>query len=151
MFISSGGGHLQELLQLEPMFKNYDVCLVSEKTKTTEFLKDQYEKVSYLAYGTKAHLFSYIFIFSFNIVKSFFLFLKYKPDIIISTGTHTAVPMCKIAHLFKKKIIWIETFANAYTPTRAGRMVYDIADLFLVQWESMLEVYPKAKYWGNLF
>lgn len=151
MLISSGGGHLEELLQLEPMFNKYDVCLVTEKTQTTSFLIDRFNKVSYLIYGTKDHLLPYLFIFPFNIIKSFFLYLKYKPDVIISTGTHTAVPMCKIGHLFGSKIVWIETYANANAPTKAGKIIYNSADLFLVQWESMLKVYPKAQYWGSLF
>ena len=151
LFISSGGGHLEELLQLKPMFEKYEYALISEKTDTTAYLKDKYKNVSYLVYGTRDHLLPYLFIFPFNCLKSFFLFLKYKPDVIITTGTHTAVPMCYIGHLFKKKVIWIETLANANSPTKAGSMVYKIADLFLVQYESMLKVYPKAKYWGKVY
>ena len=69
----------------------------------------------------------------------------------ITTGTHTAVPMCYIAHFFHKKVIFIETFANSKSPTKAGQMVYKIADLFIVQWEEMLKFYPKAQYWGWIF
>lgn len=49
-----------------------------------------------------------------------------------------------------KKVIFIETFANITTKTLSGKLVYPIADLFLVQWEEMLELYPKAKYRGGL-
>lgn len=151
MFISSGGGHLEELLQLESLFDRCEYSLITEKTQTTTYLKDKYKNVSYLVYGTKDHLLPYLFIFPFNIIKSFFLFLKYKPEYIITTGTHTAVPMCKIGKLFKSKVIFIETLANSIKPTKAGRMVYKDADLFLVQWESMLKVYPDASYWGGVF
>ena len=64
-----------------------------------------------------------------NIIKSFALFVRIRPDVVITTGTHTAVPMCFIAHFFKKKVIWIETFANSTTQTEAGKLVYPIADL----------------------
>ena len=151
MFISSGGGHLEELLQLKPLFDHYDYSLISEKTDTTLFLKRKYRNVSYLIYGTKDHLLPYLFIFPLNIILSFFLFLRYRPDYVVTTGTHTAVPMCFIAHLFSRKVIFIETLANISTPTKAGSMVYKIADLFIVQWEEMLKVYPKAEYWGNIF
>ena len=151
LFIASGGGHLTELLQLEPLISKYDATLVSEKTKTTLYLKERYEDVYLLAYGTKDHLFRYLFIFMFNILYSLYIFLKKRPDIIITTGTHTAVPMCYIAHLFKKKVIFIETFANITTPTMAGKLVYKIADRFIVQWPELLEIYPKAEYWGCLF
>ena len=79
------------------------------------------------------------------------MFLKIKPDVIITTGTHTAVSMCYIGHLFKKKIIFIETLANRTTKTMSGSMIYPIADYFLVQWESMLKLYPKAIYSGFIF
>ena len=49
-----------------------------------------------------------------------------------------------------QKVIFIETFANITTKTLSGKLVYPIADLFLVQWEEMLELYPKAKYRGGL-
>ena len=151
IFISSGGGHLEELLALRSLFNEVDYLLISEKTDTTTFLKDKYKKVEYLAYGTKAHLLSYLFIFSFNIIKSFIIFLKFKPDFVVTTGTHTAVPMCRIAHMFKKKVVWIETMANITTGTKAGKMVYKYVDKMIVQWPELLEVYPNAECWGSIF
>ena len=113
MFISSTGGHLSELLQLKSLFNEYDYCLVTEKTKSTETLAQKYSgKTHYLVYGTKSHLFSYLFKFAFNIFKSLFLMIKIRPDVVVTTGTHTAVPMCYLAKVFGKKVIFIETFAN---------------------------------------
>ena len=77
--------------------------------------------------------------------------IKINPDVVVTTGTHTAVPMCYIAKLFHKKVIFIETFANSRTKTKAGSMVYPIADVFIVQWESMLELYPKAVFGGWIY
>jgi len=152
MYISSTGGHLNELLQLKELFKKYDYYIVTEKTKSSEFLKSEYEdKVSYLAYETKKRPIKYIFVFIYNIIKSLGIFIMQKPNIIITTGTHTAVPMCYIGKLFRKKIIFIETFANRNTKTVAGRLVYPIADTFVVQWEEMLKLYPKAQYWGWIY
>lgn len=152
MFIASTGGHLSELLQLSPLFEEYDYQLVTEKTKSTIGLVEKYPgKVDFLVYGTKSHLFSYLFKFSFNIIKSFLLMLKHQPDVIVTTGTHTAVPMCYLAKVFGKRVIFIETFANSKTKTKAGQLVYPIADVFIVQWESMLELYPKAVYGGWIY
>lgn len=150
MFISSEGGHLSELQQLD--FEKYDYQIVTEKTRTTQELKEKYrDKIHYLIYGTRRTPIIYFFILLFNSIISLFLFLKYRPDYIVSTGTHTAVPMCFIAKIFRRKIIWIETFANRTTGTLAGKMVYKIADTFVVQWKEMLNVYPKAQYWGSIF
>ena len=139
LFISSTGGHLSEMMQLKPMFKKYNYHIITEYTDSTKNLSKTYEgKVDYLVYGTKDHLFSYIFKFSFNVLKSFYLYFKIRPKYIVSTGTHTAVPICYIGKLFGSKIIFIETFANSKTKTLSGKLVYPIADLFIVQWESML-------------
>lgn len=151
IFISSGGGHLEELLALKKLFNDVDYTLITEKTESTVYLKDKFSKVKYLVYGTQDHLLPYLFIFPFNIILSFIYFLIIRPDFIVSTGTHTAVPMCKIAHMFKKKVVWIETMANITTGTKAGKLIYPIADKFLVQWPELLEVYPKAECWGNIF
>jgi UDP-N-acetylglucosamine:LPS N-acetylglucosamine transferase len=87
---------------------------------------------------------SYIFIYSYLILKSIYLFFKIKPDVIVSTGTHTAVQICYIAKLFKKKVVYIETYANITRRTLTGKIVYPISDLFIIHWEEMKKFYPKA-------
>ncbi len=152
LFIASAGGHLNELMQLEPMFKDYDYYLVTEKIKANLSLLKKFEnKVSFLVFGSKHHFFSYLFKFPYNCIKSFFIFLKIKPEVIITTGSHTGVPMCYIAKLFRKRVIFIETFANQTSKTLSGSFVYPIADLFIVQWESMLDLYPEAKCIGWIY
>lgn len=151
IFISSTGGHLSELLQLKPIFKEYKSFLITEKTKSTMSLKDKYSNVSYLVYGTKDHIFTYIFKFLYNCIKSLFLYIKIRPKVIVTTGTHTAVPICYIGKLFGSKVIFIETFANSKTKTLSGKLIYPIADTFIVQWESMLELYPKAIHGGWIY
>lgn len=152
LFISSTGGHFTEMMQLKELFKKYDYYIVTEKTKSTTYLKEQYKKkIHYLVYGTKDHFFSYIFKFAYNIFKSIYLYFKIHPDYIITTGTHTAGPICYLGKIFGSKIVYIETFANMNTKTITGKLIYPIADLFVVQWEDMLKLYPKAKYGGWIF
>lgn len=152
LFISSTGGHLNELLQLSPLFEKYDYHIITEKDKTNEYLKEKFKnKVSYLPYGTRSHLIQYIFIYFYLIVKTIFFYFRIRPKVIITTGTHTAGPMCYIGKIFGSKIIYIETFANINQKTATGRLIYPIADLFIVQWEEMLKLYPKAIYCGKIF
>ena len=152
LFISSTGGHFNELMQLEPLFKKYDYHIIVEKDKTNENLKKKYGKrLDYLPYGTRAKLFIYIFIFTWIIIKSIYFYIKYRPHVIITTGTHTAVPICYFGHLFGSKVVFIETFANRSKPSLSGRMTYPIADMFIVQWEEMKKFYPKAIDGGSIF
>ena len=151
LFISSTGGHLNELLQLKDLFKKYDSYLITEKTKSNLSLKEDNKNVYFLIYGTKDHKLTYIFKFLFNCFISLYLFAKIRPKVIVTTGTHTAVPMCYIGKLFGSKIIYIETFANSKTKTLAGKLVYPIASTFIVQWKDMLKLYPKAIYGGWIY
>lgn len=152
MFIASTGGHLEELLQLKDMFSNYNYCLITEKTKSNMYLKNIYKKrVHYLIYGTKHHFLVYPFKLLINCFISLFYYLKYRPNYIITTGVHTAGPMCCLGKIFGSKIIYIETFANMVTKTATGKLIYPISDKFIVQWESMKKLYPKADFGGWIF
>lgn len=149
IFISSTGGHFAELMQLKPIMDKCNYHIVTEKTATNKNLKEKYKnKLDFLVYGTRKTKLLYPFILLINCFISLFIFLKIRPQVIITTGTHTAGPMCCIAKIFGCKIIYIETFANRTSKTATGKLLYHIADTFVVQWEEMLELYPKAKYWG---
>lgn len=155
LFIASTGGHLEELMQLKSMFDCYDYHIITEKTKSNLSLKNKHPgRVNYLVYGSYTTLgrkLIYPFKLLFNTIKSFILYLIIKPKYIVSTGAHTSGPMCLIGHLFGSKIIYIETFANSSSKSKTGRLVYKFADLFIVQWESMLKLYPNAIYGGWIF
>ena len=152
LFISSTGGHLSEMMMLNSMFKKYDYHIITEKTKSTDYLKKEYpQKVNYLIYGTKDHMLTYPFKLIANCFKSLYYYFKLRPKVIITTGAHTAGPMCCIGKIFGSKIIYIESFANIHTKTITGRIIYHFADLFIVQWESMLKLYPKAVYGGWIY
>ena len=149
MFISSTGGHFSELMKLEPLFKNYKVTIVTESSKNKKKLKETYRKynIHFLLKKSNIRIIN-IFKLFLNCFISLFYFILFRPKYIITTGAHTAGPMCCIGKIFRSKIIFIETMANINTPTTTGKYVYKFADLFIVQWEEMLKVYPKAIYGG---
>ena len=76
---------------------------------------------------------------------------KEKPDLIISSGAAVAVPFFYLGKLFGAKLIYVEVFDRIDKPTMTGKMVYPIADRFIVQWEEMKKVYPKAVNLGSIF
>ena len=152
LFISSTGGHLVEMMQLKDMFNNYDYHIITEKTKSNLKMKETYkDEINFLVYGTKDHMLTYPFKLLYNCFKSLFLYIKIHPDYIITTGAHTAGPMCCIGKLLGSRIIYIESFANMSTKTITGRCIYPFADKFIVQWESMKELYPEADFGGWVF
>ena len=149
MFVSSSGGHLSELLRLEPLFNDYDYILVTEKTNSTLKLKNKYN-IKYVAYGSRRYIFKYVFVFTYNVFKFIYFMIKYRPKTIVTTGAHTGGIACVIGKLFKAKIIYIESLAKVKTLSLTGKNVYKIADKFYVQWKDLLKFYPKAEYIGRL-
>lgn len=152
LFVASTGGHLKELMQLESMFSLYDYHLITEKTKSNLALKKSYgKKIDYLVYGTKDHMITYPFKLFYNILKSIYLYFKIHPDYIVTTGVHTSGPICCFGKIFGTRIIYIETFANINSKTVTGKLLYPISDKFIIQWESLKELYPSSVYGGWIF
>ena len=151
MFISSEGGHFSELLELNGAIEKYNSFIITEKNFLSKESKLKYgTRINFLL-NTKPKKLSYLILAPINILYSLHYYFKIKPDVVITTGAHTAVAMCYIAKLFRKKIIYIETFANLESKTLTGRLIYPIADVFIVQWESMRKLYPKATYIGGVY
>jgi len=147
MFISSGGGHLTELLRLEPLFGKVDATIVVEKQNYELNLS---QRTVYLPRGTRKNKLQYLFIFFVMCLRSLWYFIKFKPEVVVTTGAHTAVPMCFIASLLKKDIIFIESIARVHSKSLSGKLIEKKCTHILVQWESMCKLYPKAVYRGQI-
>jgi UDP-N-acetylglucosamine:LPS N-acetylglucosamine transferase len=84
-------------------------------------------------------------------VRMYHILIKERPDCVISTGALIAAPACFIAKkILHKKLIYIESFARIDELSMTGKMLYKMADLFVVQWEELAGRYPKAVYAGGL-
>ena len=74
-----------------------------------------------------------------------------KPDLIISSGAAVAVPFFYLGKLFGAKTMYMEVFDRIDKPTLTGRLVHPVTDLFVVQWEEMLDVYSGSVNRGSIF
>jgi hypothetical protein len=53
--------------------------------------------------------------------------------------------------LFRKRLIFIESWSRVYSKSLSGRLLSPMADLVFVQWSEQLERnYPKATFAGRL-
>ena len=147
-FAASSGGHFEQLMMLRPLMDRYESFILTEKTLYQADVPGM--RVYLLKKVIPIDRF-YIPWTMVNILHSLLIFLKERPDAVISTGVFVTVPICVFAKLFGKKVIYIESFAKVTSPTKTGRFLYKFADRFYVQWESMLEVYPNAKCLGGIY
>lgn len=147
-FIASTGGHLDQLMMLRPIMDKYSSFVVTEKTKYKAI--KNINKVYYL-FQVNRYEIIWIFKLLLNAIISMYIFIIERPDVVISTGALATIPMCILAKIFRKKIIFIESFAKISSPTLTGKLIYKFADEFYVQWEEMLNIYPKAIYKGGIY
>ncbi len=141
----SAGGHLSELTQLMPAFRSRKYFFVTDRRIDSEVLARK-EKVFFVECPRRNPI---------KLARGFFqslnIFLREKPDVVVSTGADTAFSICIIAKLFGKKLVFIESFCRIKEPSLSGKIFYRLADVFLVQWKENLSFFPHAKYWGGVF
>lgn len=143
----SAGGHLRELqLAIDDIPERWNCYWLTLKTTSTKaFLKDK----------------EHVFLTNFqptkkwtliaNCIQAIFWVLVKKPDVIITTGAGVTIPTIFFAKkLLGTKIIFINSAADVTHPSRTPVWIEKYADLFLVQWEEMKEVFPNAIYIGVL-
>lgn len=142
--VSSSGGHWEQLQKLQPLIDKYDGFMVTEKTRFEAQAK-------YLMIQTDLKDRLMLLKMAVNTCRALRIWIKERPDFVITTGTMVAYPFYLMAVLTKKKFVYIETIGRANMPTVAGRMMEKHSDLFIVQWESQKKHYKKAIYGGCLY
>ena len=139
----SDGGHLTEMLQLMEAFKGHEVFFITYNVLGGRNLR----KVYHLKILKKNPL-RYLSVIP-TIIR---ILRKEKPDLIVSNGAEIAIPTLYIAKLLGIKIIFIESWCRINKPSTTGKIIYPIADVFLVQWRQLLKKYgKKAEYKGGVF
>lgn len=144
--VGSSGGHLAHLYMLKPFWKNKDRFWVTFDKEDAKSLLEC-EKMYPCYYPTNRSIKALLI----NMKLAWKILSKEKPDLIISSGAAVAVPFFYIGKLFGAKLVYIEIFDRIDKPTMAGKMVYPIVDRFIVEWEEMKRVYPKAINLGSIF
>ena len=77
--------------------------------------------------------------------------VRERPRAIISAGPGPAVPASLLAKLLGVKVIFIETGSRIFALSASGKILYRVADLFIVQWPELLPLCPKGIHAGRLF
>lgn len=138
---SSAGGHLRELqLAVGSIPAEYDCYWLTLKTTSTKaFMKDK-EHVFLQNFQPSRKWTLFV-----NAAQALFWVLVKRPDVIITTGAGVCVPTVAFAKkLLGTKIIFINSAADVDHPSKTPVWIRPYADLFLVQWSDMLDVFPDA-------
>lgn len=144
--VGSSGGHLTHLYMLKPFWQDKDRFWVTFNKEDARSIL-QGERMISCYFPTNRSLKALII----NARLACKILRKERPNLIISSGAAVAVPFFYFGKLFGAKTIYIEVFDRIDKPTMTGKIVYPIADKFVVEWEEMKQVYPKAINLGSIF
>lgn len=164
-FASNEGGHFAQLMALHELFDKYDSVIVTDNERANKeipALKNVHaiefamsfarrrEELKKRGEKNMTHA-SYLPAYWGLFKECNAIWKKYRPKVIISTGSNMAVPLAVIAKLHGSKFVYIETRAKVYNKTISGKLIGPISNKIIVQWSEMVEVYKgKAEYYGTL-
>ena len=148
-FAASSGGHFEQIMMLKPLMEKYDSFIITEKTDY-KISNNKDRRIYYIKQVNRKEML-FPFYMLINSFKSIYIYIKERPNVVITIGVLAMIPICLIAKIFKKKLIYIESFAKINSPTLSGKFLNKYADQFYVQWEEMLKVYPDAIYKGGIY
>ena len=152
LLVCSDGGHLAQVLELKELFEKYDYLLITEKSPSTVSLAEKYniKFVSARPEGKNRKLGFYISLLK-NSFSSLRILMTQRPKVILTTGSHTAVPFCLLGKLMGIKVVWILSYARINSKAASANVIYPIADRFLVQWPNMKKHYKNSIYLGSIY
>jgi UDP-N-acetylglucosamine:LPS N-acetylglucosamine transferase len=146
LFVSSAGGHLSQLLQLEPWWVNHDRRWVTfdlpdarSKLVGETFVAAHYPTTRNLA----------------NLARNLRLarrqFDEWRPDVVISNGAGAAVPFFIEARRRNIPTVYLEVYDRIDSRTLTGRLVRRMTTKFCVQWPEQQQLYPGSELVGPLY
>lgn len=158
LFLVSGeGGHLAQMNRLTSGLKmvcpneSYQIFFVTDNLskQNVQFKFDEFIALGCIREKSGFSIKS-IFKYLYRLIPLVKVIIFTKKVVIISTGPGICIPLAFLAKIFKKKVIHVETWSRFYTKSLTGRIMYLLSDVFLVQNEELLSMYPKAIYSGRL-
>ena len=146
LFVSSAGGHLSQLLQLQPWWIHHDRRWVTfdlpdarSKLAGEEWIGAHHpttRNVVNLARNTPL---------ARRVIKDF------GPDVVISNGAGVAVPFFAVAKVMGIPTVYLEVYDRIDSPTLTGRLCRPLASLFCVQWPEQQLLYAGSDLIGPLY
>ena len=140
--VASGGGHVIELLRLQPAFEEHELMYMStSESYASTFKGHQYFTVPDFSQWT-------VYRMPYAAWVMYKIMAKVKPDVVVTTGAAPGVLALLVGWLLGAKTIWIEASCHTEKISISGKMCKLFADRVYTQWEHLAT--PKFVYSGNV-
>jgi UDP-N-acetylglucosamine:LPS N-acetylglucosamine transferase len=144
LIVASPGGHLLQMLALEPAWSDAERTWVTLRSTDVEYLL-QDEKVIYGHGPTPRDIGN----FFRNLRLAARVLREQDPGVVISTGAGLALPFFLLGKLQRRRLVYVESITRVEKLALTGRLVYPLADAFFVQWDSLGEL-RRARFHGSV-
>ncbi len=144
----SGGGHLFELLDLEPAWTSHDFFFVTEDTPLGRSVAQSHpcHFVSHVAFGQgrlgKPATMAAAALRNF--FQSAAIVLRRRPQVVITTGAGSAFFVLLFSRLVGARIVAIETLARFDRPSAFARLAFPLAHETIIQSAALTRFWPMA-------
>lgn len=132
LLVASPGGHLLQMLALEPAWRGFDRSWVTLRAADSTYLLAR-EQVVYAHGPTPRNVRNLLR----NLVLAWRTIRRIDPDVILSTGAALAVPFFVVGRLRRKRLVYVESLTRVEDLALSGRLVQPLADSFFVQWPTV--------------
>ena len=146
LLVGSSGGHLAQLMQLEPWWRRHQRAWVTFDTSDATNLLAAEADVTWAFRPTTRNVPNLLR----NTWQSVKVLRRFRPTVVVSTGAAVAFPYFVLGRLLGVRTIYIEVFDRIDSPTLTGRLCRPFTRLFLVQWEEQRKFYPGSVVVGPL-
>lgn len=145
LLVGSSGGHLAQLIALEPWWELRERAWVTFRTPHAISLLEG-EQVDFAFFPTTRNVPNLIS----NFAVAARVLLRRRPDLVVSTGAAVAIPFFVIAKILGIKTVYVEVYDRIDSRTVSGRICRPLSSAFMVQWEAQQKMYPGSIVIGAL-
>lgn len=145
LLVCSPGGHLQQMLALEPAWREMDRSWVTLAGPDVDYLLAGEDVI--LGHGpTNRSAINFLR----NLAVAWRVLRSRRPDAILSTGAGLSVPFFAIGKLLRIRLVYVESLTRTESISLSGRLVYPLADRFFAQWPEAAARLRRAEYAGDV-
>lgn len=145
LLVSTQGGHLTQLLVLEPWWRSVErVWVCPDLPDVRDRLAGERVITSYSPTTRSLPNLLRNSLLAFRVVR------RERPALVVSAGAGVAVPFFVMAWLMRIPTAFIEVYDRVDSPTMTGRLCGPFTTRRIVQWHQQLEFYPDAHLVGPL-
>jgi UDP-N-acetylglucosamine:LPS N-acetylglucosamine transferase len=153
--VASSGGHWVQLMRLRPAWRGCDAAYLTTNESYAGSLRQDAERGGLTPprfYVTvSANRWQKLRLLR-QFLDIFWIIVKERPAVIISTGAAPGYFAIRLGKMMGARTVWIDSIANAGEMSLAGMKAGRFADLWLTQWECVVDATVvdgrRPDYWG---